>query len=204
MFRSKPAGEKKSHGARPPRVTPADLVVMAVLAEKPAHGYDIVASLERLDAGAGGGGKPEVSKAQIYYSLKKLLSLGYVLGAKDDGASGGPERETYRLSAPGHRAMGAAIASPDWPQERPPISFTTWLMVLGHAAPGDRASALKRRRAYIAQQTSHHRMIVERNEQEGVQGDRAAAMMAAAAKHAMEVLRMEREMLEAIEPMLGG
>ena len=50
------------------RLTQADVLVLAMLAARPTHGYDLVTELGRRDTGEGAA----VSRAQIYYSLKKL------------------------------------------------------------------------------------------------------------------------------------
>jgi len=90
------------------RLTPADLIVLAALAERPTHGYDLVTALVDRDRS----GQASVSKAQVYYSLKKLVGLALIAAAKDTGTPAGPERERYRLTAAGHRAMAAALSQP--------------------------------------------------------------------------------------------
>lgn len=179
------------------RLTQADFVVLAMLAEKPAHGYDILGSLERRE----GGTKPPVSRAQIYYSLKKLHGMGLVLAARDSGPAVGPEREPYRLSAAGRNAIGEALSSPEWAGDRPPIPFQTWLMVLGQADPKDRTAALQARRARLDEQIEREAAIVGKlRSSDGAAGQ----MPLAVAVHRVEVMRMERQLLDAVEPMLGG
>jgi len=188
---------KARHRKAADRLTHADLVVLAMLAEKPTHGYDIVAVLERRE----GGSKSPVSRAQIYYSLKKLHGLGLVLVARDSGPAVGPEREPYRLSSAGRSAIGGALSSPEWAGDRPPIPFQTWLMVLGHAAPKDRAAALQARRARLDEQIEKEAGVVEQlRSRDGSE----AQMPLAVALHRVEILRMERQLLDAVEPMLGG
>jgi DNA-binding PadR family transcriptional regulator len=126
----------------PDRLTHADVLVLAMLTARPTHGYDLVTELGRREAGEA----PAVSRAQIYYSLKKLQRLRLITPVRDGRAAAGPERETYRLSAPGRRAMSKAIARPEWARERSPIPFQMWLIVVGEAEPEDRAEALSARR----------------------------------------------------------
>jgi DNA-binding PadR family transcriptional regulator len=184
---------------RGPRVaeslTPADLIVLAQLAERPTHGYDLVSQLSRRQAGD----PAKVSRAQIYYSLKKLLGLGHILVAKDSGPSAGPERERYRLSAAGQRAMVVALSQPEWARQRPPIPFHAWLQLVAQAPPVDRAAVLRERRAFLDEQIEleSRRLEALRKEPGGAQ-----AVTLAIVSHAIEVCRLERDLLDAVEPML--
>lgn len=160
-------------------------------------------ALVRLDSSVGGDGRSAVSKAQVYYSLKKMLTLGHVVVTRNDAESAGPRRETYRITASGRHAMSEEIASPDWPHDRPPMSFTMWLMVLGHAEASHRAMALARYREYSSKKVSHQQSIIARTHRTTGEQSVGEIILLASAKHAMEILRMEQEMLDAIEPMLG-
>lgn len=184
---------------RGPRVaeglTPADLIVLAQLAETPTHGYDLVGQLSRRQ----GADPAKVSRAQIYYSLKKLLGLGFILVAKDSGTSAGPERERYRLSAAGRRAMIAALSQPEWARQRPPIPFHVWLQLVGQAEPVDRAAVLRERRAFLDEQIEQQTRNLEALRREPGDGQ---AVTIAIVSHAIEVCRLERELLDAVEPML--
>lgn len=182
-------------GVKAGRLTPADLVVLAALAERPTHGYDLVAVLVRRDAA----GEASVSKAQVYYSLKKLLGLALIAVAKDSGPPAGPERERYRLTATGRRAMAAALSQPQWARQRPPIPFHTWLQLVAQADPVDRAAVLRERRAFLDEQIASESERLAALRQEAGRED---AVRIAVVSHAIEVCRLERELLEAVEPML--
>ena len=54
------------------RLTVADLVVLALLHERPMHGYAASAELEYREARDWAG----ISRPQVYYSLKKLAEQG--------------------------------------------------------------------------------------------------------------------------------
>jgi DNA-binding PadR family transcriptional regulator len=177
------------------RLTAADLIVLAALAEKPNHGYDLVAALDRREAG----GQPAVSRAQTYYSLKKLLGLGFIVTTRDSGPPAGPERERYRVAAAGRRAMAAALSQPEWARERPSIPFHVWLQLVAQADPVDRATVLRERRAFLDEQIEQETRRLAALRQEG---GAAQAVTIAVVAHAIEVCRLERELLEAVEPML--
>jgi DNA-binding PadR family transcriptional regulator len=132
----------------PDRLTHADVLVLAMLAARPTHGYDLVTELGRRAMGEGAA----VSRAQIYRSLKKLQRLRLITAVRDKTPTAGPERETYRLSAPGRQAMSKLISRPEWARKRPRIPFQMWLIMVGEAEPKDRAAALRARRKRLAEQ----------------------------------------------------
>jgi DNA-binding PadR family transcriptional regulator len=177
------------------RLTPADLIILAALAEKPTHGYDLVTALVDRERS----GQASVSKAQVYYSLKKLLRLALIGVAKDSGPPAGPERERYRLTAAGRRAMAAALSQPQWARERPPIPFHTWLQLVAQAEPVDRAAVLRERRAFLDEQIASESARLAELRKDAGSGN---AVSIAVVSHAIEVCRLERELLEAVEPML--
>ena len=76
--------------------TTPDLVLLSLLSEKPMHGYEANAELERRcirDWAA-------ISRPQIYYSLEKLARCGLLKAGKSSDASGGPERARLPLRRP--------------------------------------------------------------------------------------------------------
>lgn len=169
--------------------------MLALLAARPTHGYGLVAELSR-DAGAG----PLVSRAQVYYSLKKLVGLSLIVPVGDRAPSAGPERETYQLSTAGRRAMSRAIAGSDWAQERPAIPFHMWLAMLGQADPPDRAAAIRARRAHLTRRINEvARTLNTLRDSTEIQD----ALKLAVATHDLEVLRLEDRLLAEVEPMLG-
>jgi DNA-binding PadR family transcriptional regulator len=167
-----------------------------MLAAHPTHGYDLVAALGRRDTGEGA----PVSRAQIYYSLKKLVRLKLITAVQDATPAAGPERETFRLSAAGRRAMSNAISRPEWSRERPPIPFPMWLMIIGEAEPKARAAALRARQKRLAEQIEQQSGAVDRLRPARTPGE---AMRLTVATHALEVLRLEQQLLTEVEPMLG-
>jgi DNA-binding PadR family transcriptional regulator len=181
---------------QPDQLTPSDLVVLAALAEKPTHGYDLVATLERRE----GAERARVSRAQIYYSLKKLLGLAMIVTARDSGPSGGPERERYRLSAAGRRAMVAALSQPEWARQRANIPFHVWLQLVAQGEPIDRAAVLRARRAFLDEQIEIETRALEALRSDPGPGQEVNLAIVA---HAIEVCRLERDLLDAVEPMLG-
>ena len=94
----------------------ADLVVLSMLTERPMHGYELWAELQRRHVWKWA----EISRPQVYYSLKKLEAAEHVEAAGDADPSLGPERRTLVAHAAGTpravrcarpRRMGDATAA---------------------------------------------------------------------------------------------
>lgn len=145
-------------------LTPADLVVLSVLTERPMHGYELNRVLESRDVQDWAG----VSRPQVYYSLKKLAALGYITEvsprrgkAAADTVSQGPERSTYASSAAGRRALATALAREDWATQRPPPPFLTWMALSTHASRDVVRRQLERRRAFLEAQIAREKETLE-------------------------------------------
>src|ERR1700689_1558863 len=103
-------------------LTTPDLVLLSLVAERPMHGYEANAELERRQIRDWAG----VSRPQVYYSLDKLARLGLIRDARDEESAGAPERRVFTTSARGRAALAQALSREDWAlqRERPP--FLTW------------------------------------------------------------------------------
>ena len=104
-------------------LTVPDLVLLALLAERNMHGYDIVQELERREVKDWA----EMSRPHVYYSLRKLSNAAFI--SLESQASllnmRGPTPQIYALTQQGKQAMRAALARPAWAQQRPPPPFRT-------------------------------------------------------------------------------
>jgi DNA-binding PadR family transcriptional regulator len=131
-------------------LTAADLVVLSLLTERPMHGYELNRELERREVQDWA----EVSRPQVYYSLKKLADHGFIaqVGTPGGDASLGPERSTFQSTATGRRALGNALARPDWAVQRPPPPFLTWLALSTRADKSVVREQVKRRREFLETQ----------------------------------------------------
>lgn len=89
--------------------TPAELALLGLLAEGPAHPYSLDVKLRD------GVSSTEVAFSSIYAALDRLEKLGLVASKPDAGARG-KARRVYRLTAQGRAALKvaarAALAKP--------------------------------------------------------------------------------------------
>lgn len=126
-------------------LTTPDLVLLSLLAERPMHGYEANAELERREIRDWAG----VSRPQVYYSLDKLARLGLIRDARDDVSAAGPERRVFTTSAKGRAALAAALAREDWATQRERSPFLTWLALSWQAERDIFQMQLARRREFL-------------------------------------------------------
>ena len=79
-------------------------LVLALLAERPMHGYELAKALEERSAGA-----LALGQGVLYPTLHRLEREGLIRG-EWLAASAGPERRVYRLTPAGHAALAACRA----------------------------------------------------------------------------------------------
>lgn len=129
-------------------VSAADLVVLSLLAEVPMHGYRIVAELDRRDVNDWA----EISRPQVYYSLKKLKKLNFIVAVADFSEALGPEREMYRISKSGINAMNTALATFSWAEQRPPPPFLTWMALSTHLSSTATEKIIEKRHQFLTKE----------------------------------------------------
>ena len=138
-------------------VTLADLVVLSMLCERPMHGYELWAELERRQVEKWA----SISKPQVYYSLRKLAEAGRIVSSRGDDQSLGPERRVFKPSDSGRRLLGDSLARAQWATQRPPDPFSTWLVLAWQARPRDVTAQLARRRRFLEQQLADDRAALD-------------------------------------------
>ena len=129
-------------------VTRADLVVLSMLAERPMHGYELWAELERRQVAKWA----SIRRAQVYYSLRKLAGAHHIVAVRDDDESLGPERRVYKPGENGRRLLADTLARAQWATERPPDPFLTWMVLSWQARPRDFHAQIARRRKFLERQ----------------------------------------------------
>ena len=131
-------------------LTPPDLVLLSLLAERPLHGYQANAELERRQVRDWAG----ISRPQVYYSIEKLAQLRLVRASKIESAAAGPERRVFQTTAKGRAALADALEREQWSthRERPP--FLTWIALSWQARPGVFRQQIERRRKFLENELS--------------------------------------------------
>jgi DNA-binding PadR family transcriptional regulator len=141
--------------ARKRELTTPDLVLLSLLAERPMHGYEADAELERREVRDWAG----ISRPQVYYSIEKLAQLDLlrayeIRASKIASAAAGPERRVFQTTAKGRATLADALEREDWTthRERPP--FLTWIALSWQARPGVFRRQIKRRREFLEKELS--------------------------------------------------
>ena len=137
-------------------LTTPDLVLLSLLAERPMHGYQANAELERRQWRDWVG----VSRPQVYYSIEKLARSGMIAAADSDEPTGGPDRRVFATSAKGRTALASALEREDWAIQRDRPAFLTWLALSWQARPGITAQQLARRREFLQAEVAREQMTL--------------------------------------------
>lgn len=134
-------------------LTAADLVLLSLLGERPMHGYQANAELERREIRDWAA----ISRPQIYYSLEKLARLGFLEEAASAGAAAGPEKQSFAATKAGLTALADALEREDWCTQREKPPFLTWMALSWQARKGVFARQLRRRQAFLQRELTRER-----------------------------------------------
>jgi DNA-binding PadR family transcriptional regulator len=137
-------------------LTTPDLVLLSLLAERPLHGYQANAELERREWRDW----VDISRPQLYYSMEKLARTGMITVADTDEPSGGPDRRVFATTAKGRAALASALEREDWSVQRDRPAFLTWLALSWQARPGVVARQLARRKEFLQAQIARERLTL--------------------------------------------
>jgi len=89
-------------------LAPRDLLILAVLAEGPLHGYGLIKAVEaRSESGV------LLDPANLYRVLRRMRRLNWIREAADEGdadALASPRRRTYEVTAQGRALLAAELA----------------------------------------------------------------------------------------------
>ena len=105
-MRNEPRGEFEKRGGRGPRVfAPGDLklLLLALIAEQPCHGYDLIRRIESLFDGA-----YSPSPGVIYPTLTLLDDMGQIAAADSEGA-----KKLFAITPEGQAELDANAALVD-------------------------------------------------------------------------------------------
>src|ERR1700684_4326156 len=103
------------------QLTTPDLVLLSLLAERPLHGYQANAELERREIRDWAG----ISRPQVYYSLDKLSRAGLIRSLETDEPASGPERSSFETTPKGRTALAGALERTEWTTQRDRPPFLT-------------------------------------------------------------------------------
>ena len=126
-------------------LTTPDLVLLSLLVERPMHGYQANAELERREIRDWAG----ISRPQVYYSLEKLARAGMIRSLETEEPASGPERSSFATTAKGRAALADALEREEWPTQRERPAFLTWVALSWQARPGVFQEQIRRRKKFL-------------------------------------------------------
>jgi DNA-binding PadR family transcriptional regulator len=138
-------------------LTTPDLVLLSLLAERPMHGYQANAELERREVRDWAG----ISRPQIYYSLGKLSDRGLIRAKESSEPAGGPERQVFGTTGPGQAALADALERWDWTEQRDRPAFLTWMALSWQARPGVARRQIERRQGYLKKELAREKRVLQ-------------------------------------------
>jgi DNA-binding PadR family transcriptional regulator len=153
----KPRASSSRSGAAGRALTAPDLVVLSLLAERPMHGYEVWAELDRRQVHEWAG----VSRPQVYYSLDKLERLSLLRPGVDAEPAAGPERRVLATTPAGRARLADALERPDWTTARNRPAFLTWMALSWLARPGVFEAHVRAREAFLRQQLARERRTLD-------------------------------------------
>ena len=127
------------------RLTDADLVVLGVLTSGPKHGHGMWSHLSECDIEDWA----EVSRAQVYYSIRKLAAQDLICPARNAPAGSARDRQTWQITPDGRRALKLALASDHWGTSRRVQPFVTWVGWSALASPAARRKTIGARKVFL-------------------------------------------------------
>nr|WP_272874417.1 PadR family transcriptional regulator [Pseudaestuariivita rosea] len=113
--------------------------------EKEMHGYEVGQEYERQEVQDWA----SVSKAQVYYALKKLAENGLIEPAKKKNQPDARGKTVYRVTEDGRGALQETLSKPSWAQSRIPQPFSTWVGLSIDTDAETRARMFKARKDYL-------------------------------------------------------
>jgi DNA-binding PadR family transcriptional regulator len=89
---------------------PAENIVLALLCERPMHGYEL-AHLAKTDAALRAIWRIELS--EVYFLLRKLLKLGFIAEQAGEDGDSRPRRVLYAPTPSGQAALESWLTTPE-------------------------------------------------------------------------------------------
>ena len=138
-----------------PLTTP-DLVVLSLLTERPMHGYQVNAELERREIRDWAA----ISRPQVYYSLEKLVRSRLLRRSKSAQPASGPERDTFETTEKGREALADALEREEWTTQRERPPFQTWIALSWQARPRILEKQIERRREFLERELKREKEVL--------------------------------------------
>ncbi len=172
-------------------LTIPDLVILGLLHEKPMHGYDINRELKRRDVQDWA----SVSRAQVYYSLKKMNEIGVILEEPGTTEADESRRQVFRITEEGRALYRSALKDPFWSGERAVPRFMTWAALSLAGEDDSRRDLLDLRLSFLKKELEKEKETLDRME---IRDPRKRQIVRGSIRYMMKCFEAEIEWIESM------
>jgi DNA-binding PadR family transcriptional regulator len=165
-----------------PTLTQADMVVLSLLLERPMHGYDLVQEYNRQEVRDWA----FVSRAQVYYALRKLEQSRLIAADATAEAIDLRGKTVYTVTTEGQAALERQLLGDQWIEQRYPQPFTTWMGLSIHCTEAERREMITRRRAFLERELQREQKSY----------DLVATMTSARAQAGLKIIALTIDLIE--------
>jgi DNA-binding PadR family transcriptional regulator len=138
-----------------------DILILAFLAERPHHGYEIKKNVERVL-----GGEVTLNNGVLYPALRRFEEMGAV-EREVERQAGKPDRHIYRLTDLGREILHDLLCEFPADQARNDTEFIVRVAFFDLIEPGERRYVLEARAAALRKALVHHDQILAWVDAEG-------------------------------------
>ena len=139
-------------------LTPADIVLLRLLAERPMHGHEASIVLGRMGISAWAG----ASRPQVYWSLNKLARMELIRAVEVAHPPTGRRRRVFEATPKSRAALAKTLRRRYWTTEPYHSRFIAWLRLCAELDRETFVQQLKARRVFLEAELGRERPSVAR------------------------------------------
>jgi DNA-binding PadR family transcriptional regulator len=126
-------------------LTPADIVLLRLLAERPMHGHEASIELGRMGISAWAG----ASRPQVYWSLNKLARMDLIRAVEIADPPTGRRRRVFAATPKSRAALAKTLRRKYWTTEPYHSRFVAWLRLCSGLDRETFSQQLHARKAFL-------------------------------------------------------
>ena len=168
-----------------PTSTKTDVLLLGLLLDRPMHGYELYQQIQA----EGIGHWFMVSAAGVYYSLRKLRDLGWVVESRQR-KSGTTRKSIYRLTEKGRVAFFTAMEAELAGREKAYLDYDLAIYLVNRLPLQRAVPRLEERQSFLAKQAEEVQASLAAEQNNG-----SAPLKLAILEHKLCYLAMEQEWL---------